>query len=35
MLVVVAELNGKFIMNDGAISGPCQTEWDMYTEEKI
>jgi hypothetical protein len=35
MLIVVAELNGKFIMNGGKISGPYQSVWDTWKEEKI
>jgi len=35
MLIVVAELNGKYIMNDDTISGPYQSAWDTWKEEKI
>jgi hypothetical protein len=28
MLIAVAELNGKFILHGGTISGPYQRVWD-------
>ena len=35
MLIVVAELNGKYIMNDGMITRPYQPARDKWKEEKI